>query len=177
MSYNDILAHIQNDEESTIAWKFRKITAHERPLKPNHPNYKGSTYNVMVEWENGEITSEKTLCIITADDPVTCAIYVKKITFLTRMVGKDSMALPSMRRRYSIWLTRPNFVLTTQHQNTSMVMRYPMTSSIQFRLMKSVVILSSRMLLSLSSNPKMRTFEDRGYKVDPQGATRKSMYT
>jgi len=48
MSYNDIIAHIQHDEESTIFWKFRRITAHEGPLKPNHPNCKGSTYNVMI---------------------------------------------------------------------------------------------------------------------------------
>ena len=33
-------------------------------------------YNVMVEWENGEITSEP-LSIIAADDPVTCAIYAR----------------------------------------------------------------------------------------------------
>jgi len=74
MSYNDILAHIQRDEDSNIVWKFRRITSHEGPLKPNHPNYKGSSYNVLVEWENGEITSEP-LSIIAADDPVTCAIY------------------------------------------------------------------------------------------------------
>jgi len=31
----------------------------------------------MIEWENGEITSEP-LTIIAADDPVTCAIYAKE---------------------------------------------------------------------------------------------------
>jgi hypothetical protein len=31
----------------------------------------------MVEWENGEITSEP-LAIIAADDPVTCAIYARE---------------------------------------------------------------------------------------------------
>ena len=74
MSYNDILAHIQQDEDSDIVWKFRHITSHEGPLRHNHPSYKGSSYNVLVEWENGEITSEP-LGIIAADDPVTCAIY------------------------------------------------------------------------------------------------------
>ena len=51
--------------------------AHEGPLARNHPNYKGSTYNVMIEWENGEITSEP-LSVIAADDPVTCAIYARE---------------------------------------------------------------------------------------------------
>jgi len=54
-----------------------RITAHEGPLKPSDPTYKGSKYNVMIEWENGEITSEP-LTIIAADDPVTCAIYAKE---------------------------------------------------------------------------------------------------
>jgi len=76
MSYNDILAHIQWDEECTIIWKFQCITVHEGPLKPNHPNYKGST-NVMIEWENGEITSEP-FSVIAANDPVTCALYAKE---------------------------------------------------------------------------------------------------
>jgi len=83
MSYNDILAHIQRDEESAIVWKFRRIVAHEGPLKPKHPNYKGSTYNVMIEWENGEITSEP-LSVIAADDPVTCALYAKENDLLNQ---------------------------------------------------------------------------------------------
>ncbi len=37
MSYNDILAHIQWDEDSNI----------------DHPSYKGSSYNVLLEWEMG----------------------------------------------------------------------------------------------------------------------------
>ncbi len=76
MSYNNILTHIQWDEDSDIVWKFQCITSHEGPLKPNHPSYKESSYNVLVEWENGEITSEP-LSIIAADDPVTCAIYAQ----------------------------------------------------------------------------------------------------
>jgi len=41
-----------------------------------HPSYKGSSYNVLVEWEHGEIISEP-LSIIAADDPVTCAICTR----------------------------------------------------------------------------------------------------
>ena len=40
------------------------------------PDWKGSKYNVQVEWETGEITFEP-LSIIAADDPVTCAAYVR----------------------------------------------------------------------------------------------------
>ena len=38
---------------------------------------KGSLYNVMVEWETGEITEEP-LSIIATDDPFTCAAYTKR---------------------------------------------------------------------------------------------------
>jgi hypothetical protein len=32
----------------------------------------------MIEWENGEITSEPLAPVIAADDPVTCAHYAKE---------------------------------------------------------------------------------------------------
>ncbi len=58
-------------------WKFHHITVHEGPLQPTNPSYKGSKYNIMIEWENREITSEP-LTIIAADNPVTCTIYAKE---------------------------------------------------------------------------------------------------
>ena len=41
------------------------------------PNQKGSKWNDQIEWETGEITFE-TLSVIVADDPITCAAYVKE---------------------------------------------------------------------------------------------------
>jgi hypothetical protein len=40
----------------------------------------------MVEWENGEITTEP-LSVIAADDPVTCAIYAKEHDLLDTTKG------------------------------------------------------------------------------------------
>jgi len=78
LSYNEILNYIeQQDDDGTKVWQFCRITAHEGPLRPTDPSYKGSKYNIMIEWENGEITSEP-LTLIAADDPVTCAIYAKE---------------------------------------------------------------------------------------------------
>jgi hypothetical protein len=42
MSYNDIISHIEKDDEDTTVWKFRKITAHEGPLTRTHPHWNGS---------------------------------------------------------------------------------------------------------------------------------------
>jgi len=58
ITYNELLDYIQKDDgDGDVVWKFRCITAHEELLAPNHRNWKGSKYNVMIEWENGEITS------------------------------------------------------------------------------------------------------------------------
>jgi hypothetical protein len=75
VSYNDLLTSLEEDGENVV-WKFRRITAHQGPLTQKDKDWNGSSYNVMVEWENGEITTEP-LSIIAADDPVTCAIYAR----------------------------------------------------------------------------------------------------
>ena len=46
-------------------------------MDKKHKDYKGSSYNVRIEWENGEITYEP-LDIVGKDDPVTCAIYARE---------------------------------------------------------------------------------------------------
>ncbi len=81
LSYNQILDYLEQEEQTDNLFKFRCITNHLGPLTPDDPNYKGSSYNVMVEWETGEITEEP-LSIIAADDPVTCAIYAKEHNLL-----------------------------------------------------------------------------------------------
>ena len=75
-TYNQVLDYLSRDD-GEVVWKFKKISSHQGPLKPDHPDYKGSTYNVTVEWENGEVTSEP-LSVIAADTPVTCAIYARE---------------------------------------------------------------------------------------------------
>jgi hypothetical protein len=77
IAYNEILDYLESQEQGETLWKFRRITGHEGPHTANHPSYKGSRFNVMIEWENGEITSEP-LSNIAADDPVTCAIYARE---------------------------------------------------------------------------------------------------
>ena len=74
ISYNQLLEHIENAQEP---YRFRAIIGHQSPLLASDPDWKGSKYNVQVEWETGEITFEP-LSIIAADDPVTCAAYAKE---------------------------------------------------------------------------------------------------
>ena len=81
MSYNQLMDYIQKgtdaEEDPDSLFKFRDIVAHQGPLESTDPDHKGSKYNVMVEWESGEITYEP-LALISKDDPITCAVYAKK---------------------------------------------------------------------------------------------------
>ena len=78
LSYNEVLNHIEDvaEDGEPAVWKFRRISSHQGPLPSTDKMWKGSEYNVTVEWENGEITDEP-LSTIAADDPVTCALYAK----------------------------------------------------------------------------------------------------
>jgi hypothetical protein len=100
ITYNQMLDYISRDEEDPVVWKFRQITAHQGPLKPDHPDYNGSTYNVMVEWENGEITSEP-LTVIAADDPVTCAIYAKDKGLLDKPGWKQFKGIAKRQKKFT----------------------------------------------------------------------------
>ena len=82
ISYNQLLDHLEtvheNDKEiDQELFKFRAIIGHQGPLKATDPDWKGSKYNVHVEWETGEPTFEP-LYAIPGDDPVTCAAYAKQ---------------------------------------------------------------------------------------------------
>ena len=82
ITYNQLLDHLeQADEQDNFMdqelYRFRAIIGHEGPLKATDPNWKGSKWNVQIEWEVGEITFEP-LSVIAADDPITCAAYVKE---------------------------------------------------------------------------------------------------
>ena len=82
ISYNQLLEHLENAQDHDMGmdqelYRFRAIIGHQGPLLASDPDWKGSQYNVQVEWEIGEITFEP-LSIIAADDPVTCAAYAKE---------------------------------------------------------------------------------------------------
>ena len=81
MSYNQLMDYIQKgtdaEEDPDSLFKFRGIVVHQGPLESIDPDQKGSKYNVMVEWESGEVTYEP-LALISKDDPITCAVYAKK---------------------------------------------------------------------------------------------------
>ena len=77
VTYNQILQKLEDDDDDFGEWNFKDITSHVGPLNQSSDKFKGSKWNVQVEWENGEITWEP-LGIIAKSDPIICAIYVKE---------------------------------------------------------------------------------------------------
>ena len=82
ISYDQLVDHLEaaaneDNEISDDLFKFRALIGHQGPLKPTDPNWKECKFNVLVDWETGEKTSEP-LSVLAADDPVTCATYDKE---------------------------------------------------------------------------------------------------
>jgi hypothetical protein len=63
LSYNELMDYIEKnkqqhqDKDSNGFWNIKRIVGQEGPFRASDPEYKGSRYNVLIEWENGEITS------------------------------------------------------------------------------------------------------------------------
>ena len=55
-------------------YRFKCIKDHKGPYTSSDPEYNGSSYNLLNEWETGEHTWEQ-LSNIIASDPYTCAVY------------------------------------------------------------------------------------------------------
>ena len=63
ISYNQLVNHLEaaaNDDNkiSDDLFKFRALIGDQGPVKPTDPNWKGSKYNVLVDWETGKKTYE-----------------------------------------------------------------------------------------------------------------------
>ena len=63
MAYNDIIDIIADQYDDELnnperKWLFKSITAHGGPLSTKHPNYNGSKYNLLAQWEDSSITRE-----------------------------------------------------------------------------------------------------------------------
>ena len=81
VTYINIINHIEKKEEEDTGWKFSSITGHQGHLSKGDENYKGSRFNVSVNWDFGE-SMNKHLDLIGKDDPITCALYGKKHNLL-----------------------------------------------------------------------------------------------
>ena len=81
IAYSELSDIVERQHEAEAngemdVWLFKGVLDHKGPLTSSSSHYKGSSYNVLVQWEDGTKTWEP-LNIIAKDDPVTLAQYAK----------------------------------------------------------------------------------------------------
>jgi hypothetical protein len=76
---------------SELLWTEKRNGASDR-------DWKGSKYNVLVEWETGETTYEP-LKEIATDDPVTCAEYGQKNNLLNTDGWKQFWRIANIEKK------------------------------------------------------------------------------
>ena len=118
LSYNELSNYIEEQQDNDAEdkrWTFSKILDHQGPIPSTHKDYKGSAYNVLVEWDNGTQTYEP-LDIMIKDDPITLAIYAQDNDLLQtpswKRCRKTINANPTLKRLINKTTTRsstPNY--------------------------------------------------------------------
>jgi hypothetical protein len=100
ITYNQLLDYLARDNDNDIIWKFKRIISYQGPITSNQPDYNLSTYNLLIEWENGETTKEP-FQVIAKDDPVTCAIYAKDNGLLDSAGWKQFKSIARRQRKFT----------------------------------------------------------------------------
>ena len=77
ISYNQLIEYSEDTQDTRQTedglYKFKSIQDHRCSYSSFYPEYLGSSYNLLVEWENGEMTWEHQSNIII-DDTYSCAV-------------------------------------------------------------------------------------------------------
>ena len=79
-------------------YKFKSVMDYRGPYTCTGPEYLGSSYNLLIEWETGEMTCEP-LSNIIADDPYSCAVYAEKFDLLNTQGWKQLKIHPRTTKR------------------------------------------------------------------------------
>ena len=93
ISYNQLMEYLEDKTDTGPLedgfYRFKCIKDHKGPYTSSDPEYNGSSYNLLFEWEPGEQTWEP-LSNIIASDPYTCVVYAKKHNLLNTPGCKKS---------------------------------------------------------------------------------------
>ena len=85
ISYNQLMKYLEDKTDTGPLedglYRFKCTKDHKGPYTTSDPEYNGSSYNLLIEWETGEQTWEP-LSNIIASDPYTCAVYAKEHNLL-----------------------------------------------------------------------------------------------
>ena len=176
VAYRDILNYLEEQmtDTSENVWNFKDIIGHEGPLSPGDPSYKGSSYNVMIAWEDGSRTFEP-LSLIVADCPVICAMYGKRMGLLDQ---------PGWRRLKTIAKREKKMVRMANQAKLASFRRGPLynfgvlvprspAEAIKIDAENSNTLWQDAMALEMSQLQEYDTFKDLGRGAAPPIGHRK----
>jgi hypothetical protein len=103
IAYNELSDLIERQRTIEAAgetmFTFKAIKDHQGPLKAGDARYKGSKFNVLVEWEDGAETWEA-FELIAKDDPVTAARYAEEQGLLDTPGWKRLKRIASRKKMF-----------------------------------------------------------------------------
>jgi hypothetical protein len=171
LSYNELMDYIEKDkqqhqdEDGTGFWNFKHVVGHEGPFRTSDPEYKGSRYNVFVEWENGEITSEP-LNIFGKDDPVTCAVYAYEHGLLEEEGWKRFKGIAKREKKMLRMVNQSRIKATRNAPRYKFGYCIPRNydEAMQFDLKNGNTLWQEATNLEMSQLVEYGTFRDLGHK-------------
>ena len=88
MEYNELCDMVEtqlsamNDGPEDNLWSFKRILNHQGPLKPTDPRYKGSRWNLLIDWDGHDATWEPRT-IIDSSDKISVSEYAAEHNLLS----------------------------------------------------------------------------------------------
>jgi hypothetical protein len=141
------------------------IVGHGHPFRTSGPEYKGSGYNVLVEWENGEIMSEP-LNVFGKDDPVTCAVYARERGLLEEERWKRFKGIAKREKKMLRMVNQSRIKATRNAPRYKFGYHIPCNydEAVQFDLKNGNTLWQEATDLEMSQLAEYDTFRDLGHK-------------
>ena len=176
IAYNDILNYLEEEmsDPAQKVWKFKEIIAHEGPLSPGDPSYKGSSYNVMIVWEDNSKSFEP-LSVIAADSPVTCALYAKRAGLLDTPGWKRFKTIARREKKMLRMANQAKLASFRRAPTYQFGVQVPRTPQEAIRLdgENGNTLWQDSMALEMSQLQEYNTFKDLGRGAPPPDGHRK----
>jgi hypothetical protein len=106
VAYNELSNIIEDQHEKELhapklaTWSFKSRNDHQGPLHPSNSHYKGSSYNVLVHWEDGSEIFEP-LNVMAKAYPLTCARYAEDHDLLDTPGWKSLKGIASRKVKFA----------------------------------------------------------------------------
>jgi hypothetical protein len=153
------------DKDGNGFWNFKHIVGQEGPFRASDPEYKGSRYNVLIELENGEMTSEP-LNIFGKDDPVTCAVYACKHGLVEEEGWKQFKGIARREKKMLCMVNQSHIKVTHNAPRYKFGYRIPCNYDevMQFDLRNGNTLWQEATDLEMSQLAEYNTFSNLGHK-------------